>query len=102
MIPTQKIYVEAVSLAYSYLFTQMQHSCVFAEVDAVGQMEMPCAWLAGPPQSHKCLPCSTVPLLTGIMRKELGSPLVHLLQDKAPLYVHALMFQPLRSCRSSL
>lgn len=84
VVPTQMICLEAVSLAYPYLFTRLRHSCVFAEVDAGGQMEMPCAWPAGPPQSHKCLPCSTVPLLPGIIRKDLGSLPVRLLRDKAP------------------
>lgn len=69
VVLTQKIYLEAVSLAYPYLFTWMQPSCMFADVDAVGQVEMPCAWPAGQPQSHTCLLCYTVPLLTWIFRK---------------------------------
>lgn len=69
VVPTQKIYLEAVSLAYPYLLTWMQPSCILAEGDAVGQVKMPCAWPSGPPQSHTCLPCSTVTLLTWIIRK---------------------------------
>lgn len=85
VVPTQKICLGAVSLAYLYLFTWMQPSCIFAEMDAVGQVEMPCEWPAGPPQSHTCLPCCTVPLLTWIIRKKLDFSPVHLLQDKALL-----------------
>lgn len=74
----------------------------FAEVDAVGQVEMPCAWPAGPLQSHTCLPFSKVPLLTWIIRKKVDSSPSYLLQDKALLYMHVLFFQPLPSCRKSL
>lgn len=40
VVPTQKAYTEAVSLAYPHLFTWMQHSCVFAKVDAMSQLGM--------------------------------------------------------------
>lgn len=45
----------------------------FDGVDAVGQVEMPCAWPTGLFQSHTCLPCSKVSLLTWLIRKKVDS-----------------------------
>lgn len=102
VVPTRMIRIEAVSLAYPSLLTWLRHSCVFAEVDAGGQMEMPCAWPAGLPQSYKRLPRSTVPLLTEIIRRDLGSPPVRLLQDKVPrMCVHSSSTSHIY-CRTSL
>lgn len=52
---------EAVTLSYPYLFTWMQHSCIFTKVNAVGHEDMPCALLAWPPHLIAACPAPQCP-----------------------------------------